>query len=161
MTEKTDLQYEICGVVVNCRAVAIITNNNKILLQKRKQDEFWALPGGKIAVLEKGKETVKRELFEEMGVDVEVSELLDVEENFFSFKGKEFHEFIFMYLTSLNNNMRLEKIKEFNGVEEKKNLVFKWFDKDDITENNIRPAFLNEKLIKMMDEINKTKKRVR
>lgn len=35
------------------------------------------------------------------------------------------------------------------------------FDKDDITENNIRPAFLNEKLIKMMDEINKTKKRVR
>ena len=29
MAEKTDLQYEICGVVVNCRAVAIIMNNNK------------------------------------------------------------------------------------------------------------------------------------
>ena len=40
MTEKTDLQYEICGVVVNCRAVAIIINNNKILFQKRKD---WML----------------------------------------------------------------------------------------------------------------------
>lgn len=161
MAEKTDLQYEICGVVVNCRAVAIIMNNNKILFQKRKQDEFWALPGGKIAVLEKGKETVKRELSEEIGVDVEVSELLDVEENFFNFNGKDFHEFIFMYLTSLNDNTRLEKINEFNGVEEKKNLVFKWFDKEEITEDNIRPAFLNEKLIRMLEENKQIRKRVR
>ena len=161
MAEKTDLQYEICGVIVNCRAVAIIMNDNKILFQKRKQDEFWALPGGKIAVLERGKETVKRELSEEIGVNVEVGELLDVKENFFKFKDKKFHEFIFMYLTSLNDNMKLERKIEFNGVEEQKNLVFKWFDKEEINENNIRPVFLNEILIEIMEEKNQIKKRVR
>lgn len=50
------------------------------------------------------------------------------------------------------NNSDLFIVKD---VEEKKNLVFKWFDKEEIIEDNIIPAFLNEKLISMIEEKNK------
>lgn len=48
--KNKDINIRIEDYILNCRAVAIIVNNNSILFQKRKQDEFWALPGGKIRV---------------------------------------------------------------------------------------------------------------
>jgi hypothetical protein len=45
--ERTDIQFKINDIIFNCRAVAIIIYDNKILFQKRKQDEFWALLGRK------------------------------------------------------------------------------------------------------------------
>ena len=54
------------------------------------------------------------------------------------------------------NNSDLFIVKD---VEEKKNLVFKWFDKEEIIEDNIRPAFLNEKLISMIEEKKTNKKK--
>lgn len=47
-------------------------------ISKKEKDPVWALPGGKIAVLEKGKDTINRELNEEIGEPVEVSNLYNV-----------------------------------------------------------------------------------
>ena len=68
MKEK-DINVKIYDYILNCRAVAIIIKNNKILFQKRKQDKFWALPGGKIRIDETGEEAIKRELNEELGTN--------------------------------------------------------------------------------------------
>lgn len=78
MAEPTDITFKICNVRVNCRAVAIILNDGNILFQKRETDPVWALPGEKIAVLEKGKDTINRELNEEIGEPVEGSNLYNV-----------------------------------------------------------------------------------
>ena len=48
--KEKDINVKIQDVLLNVRAVAIIVHDNKVLFQKRKQDEFWALPGGKIRV---------------------------------------------------------------------------------------------------------------
>ena len=65
--EKEDIRLMIGNVKFSCRAVGVIIKNNKILFQKRKGDENWALPGGAIATLETGEEVVLRELGEETG----------------------------------------------------------------------------------------------
>ena len=59
--EENDIRLMIGNVKFGARAVAVIKKNDKILFQKRKSDENWALPGGAIATLETGAEVVLRE----------------------------------------------------------------------------------------------------
>ena len=70
--EENDIRLMIGDVKFGSRAVGVLKKNNKILFQKKKTDLNWALPGGAIATLERGKDVVKREFQEETGCDVEV-----------------------------------------------------------------------------------------
>lgn len=153
MAEATDISFKICNVKVNCRAVAIIISEGNILFQKRENDSVWALPGGKIAILEKGKDTIKRELKEEIGELVEVSKLYDVLENFFEYNGERFHEYMFLYFVNFINDSKIKNIKFFDGVEEKKHLKFAWFNEKELDKYNIVPTEMKAKL-KEIIEIN-------
>ena len=62
-----DIRLMIGDVKFSARAVAVIQKKGKILFQKRQNDEFWALPGEAIATLERGKDAVTREIYEETG----------------------------------------------------------------------------------------------
>jgi len=150
--KKRDINFRTGEYIVNLRAVAIIVNNKKVLFQKRKQDEFWALPGGKIRVGETGKETIVRELSEEIGVtNCTVERIQSVSEHFFKYEKDKYHQYIFAYIVKVNDNDILSNI-EFEGIEENENLVFKWFDIDEINETPIKPDFLKEDLLKLDDE---------
>ena len=56
-----------CGV--------IITNEDKILLQHRTDEDNWCIPGGVMELGETFEETAKREVYEETGLTVEELEL--------------------------------------------------------------------------------------
>lgn len=151
MAKPTDITFKICNVRVNCRAVAIILNEGNILFQKRETDPVWALPGGKIAVLEKGKDTINRELNEEIGEPVEVSNFYDVEENFFEYNGEQFHEYMFLYLAKLKEYSNLKNEKFFDGVEKKKHLKFAWFNKEELDIYNVVPIEIKDALKEIID----------
>ena len=51
---------------LNVRAAAIITHNNKVLMHKDSEVEFYALLGGRVALGEDSMQTIKREILEEM-----------------------------------------------------------------------------------------------
>ncbi len=60
---------------------AVIEQNGKILVCQRKDDDQfpsqWEFPGGKVEENEDREEALKRELKEEIGVDVEVGSFID------------------------------------------------------------------------------------
>lgn len=59
----------------------VIVENNKVLLNKDKKDDFWKFCGGRVNDEEYNlKETAIREVKEEMGLDIEI---LDNEPYFF------------------------------------------------------------------------------
>lgn len=140
MAEKTDITFKICNVRVNVRAVAVIVNNGSILFQKRENDPVWALPGGKVAILEKGEQTIQRELEEEIGEKVEVSSLFDVKENFFEYNDEKYHEYMFMYLASLKKDSKLKDSKFFDGIEKQKHLKYAWLNSEELNPDNIVPV---------------------
>ncbi len=145
--KKRDINVRIEDYILNCRAVAIIINDNEILFQKRKQDEFWALPGGKIRVGETTKATILRELEEELGLNkFEVSDVSTVSEYFFEFGEEKYHQFIFGHKVMVSDDEWIFKDNEFDGIEEQENLVFKWFKLDELETAPIKPDFLKEQL---------------
>ncbi len=75
MTQLNDLQspMRVCA--------AVIHHQNKILITLRPQNKklggYWEFPGGKIENQESPEAALKRELREELDIDVEVGELLE------------------------------------------------------------------------------------
>lgn len=129
-----------------CRAIGVIVSGNKILLQGRKGNNTWGFPGGSITSFETSKETIIRECNEEIGEKVKIKRLLAVVEDFFNYLDKyNVHQILFYYLVELDENSNLLKTEEFDGIEEAKNLIFKWFDIDN-SDTLIKPRQIFEKL---------------
>lgn len=64
-------------------AAAIIRDNDKILATQRGYGEFkdgWEFPGGKVEQGETPQEALRREILEELNIEVEVGELVHIVE---------------------------------------------------------------------------------
>ena len=123
---KRDIRLMIEDVKFGARAVGVLKKNNRILFQKRKQDEFWALPGGAIEVTERGRDVVKRELEEEIGMtNVSVVRPLWFVEYFFKFDNLDQHQYIIGYLLNIDDNEEIINKDEIEGIEEGKNIISK------------------------------------
>ena len=76
----------------NYRIVGVALHDGHVLLHRGESEDFWTLPGGRAELGEPAEETLRREMREELGVEVEVERLLWVVENFFSYQGRSWHE---------------------------------------------------------------------
>lgn len=150
--ENRDIRLMIGDVKFSVRAVGVIKKNNKILFQQKQGDEFWALPGGAIETLERAKDVLKRELEEEIGLtDVKVIRPLWFVEYFFKFKQINQHQYIIGYLLDTDDENIINK-EEFDGIEEGKEIVYRWFDIDTIKDVKVKPNYLKDKLINIKEE---------
>jgi len=149
---KRDIRLMIEDVKFSVRAVGVLRKNNRILFQKRKGDEFWALPGGAIEVLERAKDVIARELEEEIGLkDVEVIRPLWFVEYFFKFNNLDQHQYIIGYLLNIDDNNEIINKEEFDGIEEGKNIIYKWIDINNLQNEKIKPDYLKDKLLNIKD----------
>lgn len=134
------------NISFNCRVAAIIVKDDRILLQKRISDAYWALPGGKIKFGETSKEALYRELYEELKIDnISRINMIDVSEHFFNISTKEFHQYIFTYKVELFDYDIISQ-NFFIGKEEHNNLIFKWEILNKIDWSSIKPDYLKDQV---------------
>ena len=88
-------------------AICLIILNGKVLLQKgfdvEKKEVFYRPLGGKIKFGELGKDTVKRELLEEIKTDITNIQYMGTLENLFIYNGLNGHEIVRVYKAELVN----------------------------------------------------------
>ncbi len=61
----------------------IINEKNEILLQRRKEENAWGLPGGALELGESAEEALHREIKEETGLEITIEKLLGVYTKYF------------------------------------------------------------------------------
>ena len=139
--------YNDDEIVFNYRTCGVITDDKRVLLHRRQEDDFWTLAGGRVQMLESSDSALKREIKEELGEVIEINRLLWTVENLFKFKERNYHEIITIYLVNLQKESGIINHQDsFNGIEGKR-LIYKWFQLNELNKLNIKPSFLREKLL--------------
>ncbi|HLZ63569.1 MAG TPA: NUDIX hydrolase [Ktedonosporobacter sp.] len=135
--------YRIAGVAIR---------DGKVLVQQPEKGGYYFLPGGRAELQEPARETLRREMQEELHVDVTIGRLLWVVENFFEFGGKEFHELGMYFLMIFPEDSPVyDTSKTFALQEGSHAFVLLWHSLDDLGTVPIYPSFLETALQSLPD----------
>jgi ADP-ribose pyrophosphatase YjhB (NUDIX family) len=101
----------------------IINKSREVLLHRREDSPLWAIPGGKIKMDESVARCLKREMQEELGVEVSAKRLLGIytDPSYLIALGKQVHRvFLIVFLCVIKKG----KLKLTNETAE-----YRWFKK--------------------------------
>ena len=147
MASDRMISFDIDNTRFQVRAAAVIEHRGAVLLHRALQDDFWALPGGRVEAGEQASATIVREMQEELNELVRCGELLYLVENFFEYSGKSNHEIGLYFLTHLAPESRLvTDAGPFMAADGETKLEFRWFERLRLPEVDIRPSFLRRAL---------------
>lgn len=128
------------------RVVAVLVKDNKILVQRDRDGNEYALPGGHVKIGETLEAGLIRETMEEMGVQIECKKLLWSEECFWEWSGRQAHNISFYYLIELCAGYEIPDTGEFVSQKDNCNVVIGWMPIEQIQNVTIYPEFLKEEI---------------
>lgn len=137
-----DITVNIGDYKFNFRSTAIIIHNNKVLVHKNINKNHYGLLGGRVKSGETTIETIKREIYEETGKEIEILDLFGVIENFFEMKNSDYHEIMFVYKCEFKNVEDRKLEFDFECIEPNKNLKFCWLDINDLEKYDVKPHLI-------------------
>ncbi|MFR9294885.1 MAG: NUDIX hydrolase, partial [Turicibacter sanguinis] len=87
----------------NYRVAGVLIHENRLLVMTDERSPYYYLPGGRVSMNEESTMAIKREIKEELDVEVEATQLLWIVENFFveQQSQEQFHEIGMYYLLQL------------------------------------------------------------
>lgn len=130
-----DFRYQSEQGSFGVRVSALMMQDGRIYLAKSPQGDYYLL-GGAILVNEATVDAVKREIFEEVGIEVEVEALAFIVENHFKLDHINYHQIEFHYVVS----PLTEPQKELE--EGGQRLRCEWVALENLEKIDLKPAFL-------------------
>lgn len=141
---KMDLTLDVEEYKLNIRAAGIIIHNNKVLAHRNMKKDTYHIPGGRIEIGESSEKTIKREIKEELGKDIEIIGYVSTIENFFEMDNKEYHEIYFLHRIEFEKEEDKKIEYTLQNIEGKDYLQYEWLDIDRIEEYNILPECIKQ-----------------
>ena len=137
-----------CGI----RTAGVLIKDNKILVQREKNGNEYALPGCHIKIGETLKDGLVREMAEELGVGIKCVRQLWSEECFWKWNGRQAHTIAFYYRIELCDG---SDIPEGVSVSQKDNcnVVIEWLPIDELRNVTVYPDFLKEEIYHLNEPI--------
>ncbi|MEK4230953.1 NUDIX hydrolase [Solibacillus sp. FSL H8-0538] len=139
-----DLTIKLNETILNCRVAGVLIKEQYVLLHKTVADDFWILPGGRIKVNENSIVALKREMLEELTIEITCDELLWLAENFFEHNGIDYHEYGFYYKIASDH---LDVTDEIIYGRESELYLYKWFKIDQLDEIEVYPRFIKDHIL--------------
>jgi ADP-ribose pyrophosphatase YjhB (NUDIX family) len=143
------LSFESAGQRFHLRVAALLREGDAVLLHRVEGDAFWSLPGGRVDAGETAEAAVRREMREELGVEVVVEGLVAVVENFYAYRGERQHGVELHFAARLPADCPLRREAAFERVEAGGGLAgerppvrleFRWFHRDALAALDLRPT---------------------
>ncbi len=141
-----DLTFQTKEGKFNYRVGAIIINNGNILLVKNPKSTYFYSVGGRVHFNETCEEAVRREVKEELGINMEIDRPVFFHEQFFDEKDtkEHFHEISIYYLMKMTENIEDIICDSFTENEIKEALV--WLPMDSLDKYTVFPRFFATEL---------------
>lgn len=149
--EKPDVSIMIDNVKFNFRVACVLEYNNKIILHKGIHDDFWNLVGGRIKAGEDSLSALKREMKEELNLNIEDAKLINVSENFFNYDNKDYHEIMFVYYCKLDACEFADR-QDFCALDNS-TIIYHWYTRDEIKDLNCKPVAIYKLIHQDINEI--------
>ena len=139
-----DITIDVGEYKLNVRAAGVIIHNNKILVHKNVNSDHYALVGGRIEIGENSIDTIKREIKEELGKDIEITGYISTIENFFEMKGAKYYEIMFVHRVKFVDEK--DKLIEdtLENIEGKDYLKYEWLELDKIENYPLWPKAIRQ-----------------
>lgn len=155
-----DLTIDVEDYKLNVRAAGVIIHNNKVLVHKNVNSDHYSLIGGRVEIGEDSETTVKREIQEELGKEVEITGYVSTIENFFEMKGSKYHEILFIHKAEFANeeDKKIEHI--LKNMEGKDYLQYEWLEMDKIEEYPLLPKIVKKVLKENKFPVHKINKEI-
>ncbi len=134
-----DLTIKLDDAVFNYRIGLMIQKGDSILVEVNPEIDFVVIPGGRVKVLENTLDTLKREVKEEMNIDVLDSEvkMKAFIENFFEMNNKKYHELFILYKMNIDEDDKRFTQNMINHDSEAN--YYKWVKIEDLDKVNLLP----------------------
>ena len=141
-----DLTLDVEDYKLNIRAAGVIIHNNKILAHRNLNKEHYCIPGGRVEIGENSEETVRREIQEELGKQIEITGYVATIENFFEMNESKYHEIYFLHEIEFTNEEDQKIEYTMKNIEGKEYLQYEWIDLDIIDEYQLLPKAMKDVL---------------
>lgn len=145
---EKDWLFESDEYICDLRVAAVLIENNKILVQREKNGNEYALSGGHVKIGETLEAGLIREIAEEIGVKITCKRLLWSEECFWKWNGKQAHNIAFYYLIELDENFEIPD-EEFISQKDNCNVLIGWMPIDEIQNVTIYPEFIKKEIFRL------------
>ncbi len=137
-----DINFKGEDYTFNFRVAALIRNENKILVEKNNQVDYYGLVGGRCKLGEDSISALKREILEEIGEETEYIRSVGMIENFFisRYTHTPYHEILIIHELKFKN----PQVYEQDGIinqEEKENAKFYWKEQHELNKCKPEIAF--------------------
>lgn len=142
-TEQGHFNYRVAGLIIY---------GNQILLMKDESSPYYYIPGGRVSLHESAEDAIKREIKEELRIDVKVNRILWSVENFFveETNGEIFHEIAFYFLLDLLDLSILKRSNPFVLKEDgEQRLRFYWKPITELKDLYMYPLFLKDRILSL------------
>ncbi|MBO5023828.1 MAG: NUDIX domain-containing protein [Clostridia bacterium] len=130
------------------RSAGVLLRNGKILVQRERDGEEYALPGGSIEFGETSKQALVREYAQETGADVSCGRLLWIEESFRRDGGKKTSELNFYYMVELSGE-GIPDTGKFMPQKDNERVLYGWLPLENIDKVKIYPEFLGNEILNL------------
>ena len=142
---KSDIALKIDDIFLNIRVGIIFKYHDKVLIEIRKDRVGNSvIPGGRLKIDEYRIDALKREIREEMHINLDEERIKykNTIEEFFDFDGKTYHELFFVYEYEMDEEFYQELLKvrenQDNFVTDYIFVGYDEFDKVDLLPLKIR-----------------------
>lgn len=142
----TDWIFRTDGYICDLRTVGVLVRDGKLLVQRDRDGDEYALPGGHVKIGETTADGLVREYREETGADIVVGRLLWTEECFWQWKGIQAHNISFYYLIELAAGSELPDAGAFVSHRDNSNVVIGWMPIEKLADITIYPDFIKEQI---------------
>lgn len=132
--------------ICDLRVAGVLVRDGKLLVQRDRNGNEYALPGGHVKIGEVMTDCLIREFMEETGTAVACGNLLWTEECFWVCGGRKVHNITFYYQIALCTGKDIPDNGEFVPQKDNPNVLLGWAPIEQLEAMTIYPAFIKQKI---------------